>query len=77
MNQYSVTEKENINSRSLDATLDRMCQPIKIDISTDDVITPKAIEYDYKYELIKSPVIAEFLGFAQNTDFPESKFVLR
>lgn len=30
------------------ATLDRMRQPIKIDISTDDVITPKAIEYDYK-----------------------------
>ena len=32
----------------LEATLDRMRQPIKIDISTDDVITPKAIEYDYK-----------------------------
>lgn len=30
------------------ATLDRMRQPIKIDISTDDVITPKAVEYDYK-----------------------------
>lgn len=28
----------------LEATLDRMRQPIKIDISTDDVITPKAIE---------------------------------
>lgn len=25
-----------------------------------------------KYEFIKSPVIAEFLGFAQNTDFTES-----
>ena len=25
-----------------------MRQPIKIDISTDDVITPKAVEYDYK-----------------------------
>ena len=24
-----------------------------------------------KYEFIKSPVIAEFLGFAQNTDFTE------
>ena len=32
----------------LEATLDRMRQPIKIDISTDDVITLKAIEYDYK-----------------------------
>ena len=25
-----------------------MRQPIKIDISTDDVITPKAVEYEYK-----------------------------
>ena len=32
----------------LEATLDRMRQPIKIDISADDVITPKAVEYDYK-----------------------------
>lgn len=32
----------------LEATLDRMRQPIKIDISTDDVITPKAVEYEYK-----------------------------
>ena len=24
------------------------------------------------YDFIKSPVIAEFLGFAQNTDFTES-----
>ena len=32
----------------LEATLDRMRQAIKIDISTDDVITPKAVEYDYK-----------------------------
>ena len=32
----------------LEATLDRMRQPIKIDISTDDVITPKEVEYDYK-----------------------------
>ena len=32
----------------LEATLDRMRQPIKIDISTDDVITPKAVECDYK-----------------------------
>lgn len=32
----------------LEATLDRMRQPIKIDISTDDVITPEAVNYDYK-----------------------------
>lgn len=32
----------------LEATLDRMRQVIKIDISTDDIITPSAIEYDYK-----------------------------
>ena len=32
----------------MDVLLERMRQPIKIDISTDDVITPKAVEYDYK-----------------------------
>lgn len=32
----------------LEATLERMRQPIKLDISTDDVITPTAIEYEYK-----------------------------
>lgn len=32
----------------LEATLDRMRQSIKLDISTDDVITPSAIEYEYK-----------------------------
>lgn len=32
----------------LEATLERMRQPIKIDISTDDVITPDAVEYNYK-----------------------------
>ncbi len=31
----------------LEAVLDNLKQPIKIDISTDDVITPSAIEYDY------------------------------
>lgn len=31
----------------LDGFLDRMKQPIKIDISTDDAITPAAIEYSY------------------------------
>ena len=32
----------------LEAILDRMRQPIKIDISTDDAITPGAVKYDYK-----------------------------
>lgn len=32
----------------LEATLDRMRQSIKLDISTDDVITPSAVEYEYK-----------------------------
>lgn len=32
----------------LEAVLDRLRQPIKIDISTDDVITPAAMEYHYK-----------------------------
>lgn len=32
----------------LEATLDRMRQVIKIDISTGDVITPGAVEYSYK-----------------------------
>ncbi len=31
-----------------EAYLDRIRQPLKIDVSTDDVITPGAIEYDYK-----------------------------
>lgn len=32
----------------LEVSLERMRQVIKIDISTDDVITPDAVEYDYK-----------------------------
>lgn len=32
----------------MEAVLDRMKQVIKLDISTDDVITPGAIEYEYK-----------------------------
>lgn len=31
----------------IEATLERMRQAIKIDISTDDVITPRAVEYEY------------------------------
>lgn len=33
---------------ALEATLDRMRQPVKIDISTGDVITPGAIVFSYK-----------------------------
>lgn len=32
----------------VDATIENMVTPIKIDISTGDVITPRAIAYDYK-----------------------------
>ncbi|MDD2970786.1 MAG: nucleotidyl transferase AbiEii/AbiGii toxin family protein [Lachnospiraceae bacterium] len=32
----------------IEAILERMLQAIKIDISTDDVITPRAVEYEYK-----------------------------
>lgn len=35
----------------LDAFIGEMVTPIKIDISTGDVITPRAIEYDYKLML--------------------------
>jgi len=31
----------------LNGMLDKMKQPIKLDISTDDVITPKAVDYSY------------------------------
>ena len=32
----------------LEAILDTMKTPLKIDISTDDVITPKEVNYEYK-----------------------------
>ena len=32
----------------IEANLERMRQPFKIDISTDDAITPDAVEYKYK-----------------------------
>lgn len=35
----------------MDAFLDGLVTPIKLDISTGDVITPRAIEYDYKLML--------------------------
>lgn len=53
---FSITSVTNIMTdfeypgirMMLEATLDRMRQSIKLDISTDDVITPSAVEYDYK-----------------------------
>ena len=33
---------------NMEATLEKLRQPIKIDISTNDKITPSAIEYEYK-----------------------------
>ncbi|MDE6737863.1 MAG: nucleotidyl transferase AbiEii/AbiGii toxin family protein [Lachnospiraceae bacterium] len=44
----------------LEAVLERMRQVIKIDISTDDVITPSAVEYEYKlmFEDRKIPLLA-------------------
>ena len=35
----------------LDAVFEKMITPIKIDISTGDVITPRAVEYNYKLML--------------------------
>lgn len=44
----------------LEAALDTMKTPLKIDISTDDVITPKEISYEYKlmFEERSIPVLA-------------------
>lgn len=35
----------------LDAVIDEMVTPIKLDVSTGDIITPQAIKYDYKLML--------------------------
>lgn len=32
----------------LEASMDKMRQPLKIDVSTGDIITPDAVEYSYK-----------------------------
>lgn len=44
----------------LEAQLDTMKTPLKIDISTDDVITPKEVDYEYKlmFEERSIPVLA-------------------
>ena len=33
---------------TLNAVMDKLVTPMKIDISTGDAVTPRAIEYDYK-----------------------------
>ena len=38
----------------IEANLERMRQPFKIDISTDDAITPGAVEYKYKLSCVDS-----------------------
>lgn len=40
----------------LEATLENLVQPVKIDISTGDVITPGAIEYSYKPMFDNNPI---------------------
>lgn len=44
----------------LEATLDTMKTPLKIDITTDDVITPKEVNYEYKlmFEERSIPLLA-------------------
>lgn len=54
--RFTVKSVENIMDDAeypgirfkLEAALDNMKTPLKIDISTDDVITPKEINYEYK-----------------------------
>lgn len=54
--QYQITKVTDIMEEHdypgirfmLEATLDKMRQAIKIDISTGDIITPQAVEYSYK-----------------------------
>lgn len=50
----------------------RMFQTQRQDLVENEMKELTAGYQNDKYELIKSPVIAVFLGFAQNTDFTES-----
>jgi len=43
----SVVGLDTRATMDIDATLDRMKQTIKVDISTGDIITPEAVEYSY------------------------------
>ena len=50
----------------------RMLQTQRQDLVENEMKERTADYQNDKYEFIKSPVIAEFLGFSQNTDFTES-----
>lgn len=50
----------------------RMLQTHRKDLVENEMKELTARYQNDKYEFIKSPVIAEFLGFSQNTDFTES-----
>ena len=50
----------------------RMLQTQRHDLVENEMKERTADYQNDKYEFIKSPVIAEFLGFSQNTDFTES-----
>ena len=65
--QFAVKSVESIMDEAeypgirfkLEAALDNMKTPLKIDISTDDVITPKEVNYEYKLMFEKSiPLLA-------------------
>ena len=66
--RFTVKSAENIMDDAeypgirfkLEAALDNMKTPLKIDISTDDVITPKEINYEYKlmFEERSIPLLA-------------------
>lgn len=66
--RFTVKGVENIMDEAeypgirfkLESTLDTMKTPLKIDISTDDVITPKEVHYEYKlmFEERSIPLLA-------------------
>lgn len=63
-----VTLQRNISSQYYY----RMLQTQRQDLVENEMKELTASYQNDKYEFIKSPVIAEFSGFAQNTDFTES-----
>ena len=44
-------------------TLEKLRQPIKIDVSTDDVITPRAIEYEYKLLFEERTILYKYIQY--------------
>ena len=51
----------------------RMLQTQRQDLVEEEMNELTAAYQNDKYEFIKNPIIAEFLGFSQNTDFTESE----